>query len=363
MPSKVKFTEDQLSDLKEKVEEGYSYKTLQKHFGQSYKVLRRIIKENDLKAKMDENVHRMKANLAKNRQKKKAIKRYKQTDKRHGERVRELVENENGLLKDVSELIDRSNDFARSYLEYIGLDEKRKQNSEEVQKRKATQQALKNVSKGKKHPSYRDFTEKEKSYYIDKVRRGWYKWKIFRNMYSKFSLSENKFQELCEEFDETPRKYSFEGENNPMYGKSPSKKAGHGITGHYKKENGNTILFRSSLELEAFWNLDKKDVRFSLCNLKIDYEDEDGKSRTYNPDIVIGRTVYEIKPSALIDTERNVRKKNALTSFCQNNSTHKYGGYLTEFESSLDLKTVIKLKENERIIIQDNQFQRLKNNL
>lgn len=362
MPNKIKFTEDQLSELEEKVEQGHSYKTLQEHFDQSYKVLRRIIEENDLKEKMDKNIHRVKAEIAQKNQKSKAIERYKSIHQKYSDEIKELIE-EGGLLKDVSDLIDKSNSFSKAYLEYVGLDEKRKENSERVLKKKATEQALKNVREGENHPSYREFTEKEKSYYIDKVNRGWHKWKIFRNMYSKFGLSENKFNELVDKFDKKPNSYSFEGENNPMYGKSPSNEAGFGIWGHYKKSGGNTIHFRSSLELRVFYDLDKKGVNYSLSNLRIDYEDSNQNSRTYVPDIVIDNSVYEIKPSSLVDHEQNVRKKNALVSFCEENPTHEYGGYITAVENELNLEKVNRLREEERILIDDKQYKRLKNNL
>ncbi len=362
MPNKIKFTENQLSELEEKIEQGHSYKTLQEYFGQSYKVLRRIIEENGLKEKMNKNVRQIKTETAQKNQKSKAVERYKSVRQKYGDEIEELIE-EGGLLKDVSDLIGKSNSFSKAYLEYVGLDEKRKENSERVLKKKATEQALKNLREGENHPSYREFTEKEKSYYIDKVNRGWHKWKIFRNMYSKFGLSENKCQELASQFDKKPVSYSFEGENNPMYGKSPPKKSGFGIHGHYKKSNGNVIYFRSSLELKVFYDLDKRNIEYSLCNLRIDYEDSNGNSRTYVPDVVVQNSVYEIKPASLIDHEQNVRKKNALIYFCEESSTHEYGGYISEVRNEFGLEELERLRKKKRILIEDKQYKRLKNNL
>jgi hypothetical protein len=365
MPNKVKFTENQLSELEKMIDEGYSYKTLKNHFDQSYKVLRRIIEENDLKSKMDENVQKLKSKKVSDREKQKAVKRYKSIHQNYGDKIEKMIKEENGLLKDVAKLIGKSDGFAKAYLQYVGLDKQRKKNSDKIQKKKATKQALKNVEKGKNHPSYRDFTKKEISYYVDKVNKGWYKQKIVRHMKAKFGLSASKVNELVNNHDKKPKPYSFEGENNPMYGKSPPNKAGYGIHGHYKKNNENLIHFRSSLELKVFYELDQRSVDYKLANIRIDYKDNDGNEKTYIPDIVVSNKVYEIKPKPLTDHKQNVLKKESLVSFCENSNTHEYGGYITEdfCGTVFDIETVYDLKSRGNLIISDNQYKRLKNNL
>ena len=112
----------------------------------------------------------------------------------------------------------------------------------------------------------------------------------------------------CQKHDNT-------GVYNSMYGVAPSPSSGIGASGRLVYE-GHMLHFRSSLELRVFLTLIKSKVVFSLSRHRVKYTDPLGSSRTYNPDIVVGDCVYEIKPKKLTNTQLNQAKMKALEAYC-----------------------------------------------
>lgn len=110
----------------------------------------------------------------------------------------------------------------------------------------------------------------------------------------------------------------FNGEKNPMFGKSPGKGAGIGIGGHYKG-----WYFRSLYELVYMINVIE---RFKLPwengeSLRIKYWDNETKrNRTYVPDFIINdKYIVEIKPQPLWEQKTIIQKANAAKDLAKNN--------------------------------------------
>lgn len=114
------------------------------------------------------------------------------------------------------------------------------------------------------------------------------------------------------------KRHNNSGKNNKMYGRSPGKNSGKGASGRLVY-GGYNLFFRSSLELRIFLYLINNNISFCLSNHRVCYY-LDGVERTYNPDIVIGTTVYEIKPKNLKKIPINKIKFKALSEYC---ASHK----------------------------------------
>ncbi len=357
MPAKITLSENELNSLAKFVNGGKTYAFLTDEFDLTYKVLKRIVEENNLKDQMDKNIEKQRKRIPAEIQKNKAKKRYESVDEKYGDEIRDGIDNGLMLLKDVANLVGRSTSFAKSYLEYIGYDQKRRKNSKKVKAKQAIINGKHGLT-GKDNPQYGGFSEEVLSWYSDKLNRGWYKWKIYRKLYAEFGYSEKKFNELIGRFEKKPRNYSFEGKNNPMYGRSPSKDAGKGIYGHYKKRSGDLIHFRSSLELKVFYDLDCKSIHYKKCNLRIPYTFEN-EDRTYLPDLVINNKVYEIKPEPLIEKDINQSKNNALKYHCKKSNHHEYGGFITSTDNDLSKDKFYSLLKEKRIKMDESQIKRI----
>jgi hypothetical protein len=142
---------------------------------------------------------------------------------------------------------------------------------------------------------------------------GLYKTQVYAKMRSEFGFGSKKIKQLCEKFG-YPKENPQSGTLNPMYGRSPSKKAGIGIKG-WIIVDGCRIFFRSSLELAVYLYLKTNNIKFELSKHRIKYN-YNGVQRTYNPDIVIGTTVCEIKPSQMVNLAENLTKYKALVDYC-----------------------------------------------
>lgn len=152
-----------------------------------------------------------------------------------------------------------------------------------------------------------------KEWFRAQVVAGKFKWQIRKELQDKFGYGEKKYYQLCREFG-TPLSNPHTGENNPMFGKSPSKSSGIGVKG-WVFINGNKVFFRSSLELKVFLYLESAGIIFIPAVHRVSYEHL-GVKKTYLPDIVIGNTVYEIKPSSMLNTELVILKFDALKNYC-----------------------------------------------
>lgn len=128
-----------------------------------------------------------------------------------------------------------------------------------------------------------------------------YKWGKENN------IQKNVIQLILKENDHLTTFYTkCKDYKNPMFGISPSYKAGIGCKGwvHIDDEK---VFFRSTLELLVFYYLYLNNIQFRLSKHRIPYILK-SKKRTYNPDILINNTVYQIKPENLLNTQQNLCK-------------------------------------------------------
>jgi hypothetical protein len=171
----------------------------------------------------------------------------------------------------------------------------------------------KQSSKTLKGVQLKPITDDVKHWFQAQLIAGKFKWQIRKELQTKFDYGEKKYYQLCKEFG-MPSSQPNTGEHNPMFGKSPSKSSGIGVNG-WVFVNGNKFFFRSSLELKVFLYLESVGITFMPAMHRVNYE-HSGIKKTYLPDIVIGNTIYEIKPSALVNDELVVLKFNALKKYC-----------------------------------------------
>lgn len=102
------------------------------------------------------------------------------------------------------------------------------------------------------------------------------------------------------------------GEKNPMFGRPTPKKAGSGISGHYK-----TYYFRSLLELSTIIHLEAQGIEFIPCDGRSEFKfiyEMDGTTRTYYPDFYLTKTdeIIEVKPKRLVTVRQNTLKSEAV---------------------------------------------------
>lgn len=80
----------------------------------------------------------------------------------------------------------------------------------------------------------------------------------------------------------------------------------------------NCVLFRSLHELWFMFELDKRGVEYKSAErlFSIPYE-INGKKKTYRPDFIVGKTLYEVKPHQLFSDPTVIAKKIAAEKFCK----------------------------------------------
>lgn len=128
-----------------------------------------------------------------------------------------------------------------------------------------------------------------------------YKWGKENN------IQKNVIQLILKENDHLTTYYTkCKDYKNPMFGISPSYKAGIGCKGWVYIDD-KKVFFRSTLELLVFYYLYLNNIQFRLSKHRIPYILK-SKKRTYNPDIVINNTVYQIKPENLLNSQQNLCK-------------------------------------------------------
>lgn len=165
-----------------------------------------------------------------------------------------------------------------------------------------------------KNVHLKPLTEEIKSWFSDQIQMGKFKWEIRNALMEKYGYGEKKYYQLCAEVG-VPASKPLSGKYNPMYGRSPSKRAGIGIKG-WVYIDGNKLFFRSSLELKIYLYLDSNNISFLQSLHRITYMDN-GIEKTYCPDIVINDTICEIKPDSLTSNAQVVKKFNALENYCK----------------------------------------------
>ena len=73
--------------------------------------------------------------------------------------------------------------------------------------------------------------------------------------------------------------------------------------------------FILSLEFKEIFDI-VDNIEFELSKHRIKYIDKTETERIYCPDIVVGDTVYEIKPLSMIDVGENQNKFKAAKEYC-----------------------------------------------
>jgi hypothetical protein len=196
-----------------------------------------------------------------------------------------------------------------------------------------------------------------KQWFKDQLATGKFKWQIRKELHNKFGYGEKKYYQLCKEFG-TPQTQPNTGQYNPMFGKSPSKLSGIGVKG-WVFINGNKLFFRSSLELKVFLHLEQSNISFIPANHRVSY-DYLGSKKTYLPDIVIETTVYEIKPSAMLNNELVNIKYTALKQYC--NQYNLSCGFITESTYPMNKLTrddIDGLIEKKKLVIDQKNYNKL----
>jgi hypothetical protein len=191
---------------------------------------------------------------------------------------------------------------------------------------------------------------------------GKYKTYIRQYLKENFNFGEKKYLQLCKLYGH-PNKNPQIGSLNPMYGRSPSYKAGIGTKSRVLL-SGYNLFCRSVLELQIYLYLIENNIKFVQSNHRIKYKYLD-KYRTYNPDIVIDDYICEIKPEPLISLEINKVKFEALQKYSNDNKLKCK--YITEntynLEKYKNLEYIDYLINTGIIEIDSINLEKLKRNL
>jgi hypothetical protein len=180
----------------------------------------------------------------------------------------------------------------------------------------------------------------------------------FGGVHQKFPIRTGTFeQQFGEEKAAAIRKKmsaATKGEKNGMFGIPTPKRAGGGISGHYK-----SYYFRSLLELSFIIYLEENNIEFLSCDGRKDFKFcyvFDGTNRTYFPDFYLpaSNTIVEVKPSRLSKYPINILK---------GESVKKMGlifKFVTEKEIlRLEKSVLLKMIEDGDVIIDKNKVKML----
>jgi hypothetical protein len=287
--------------------------------------------------------------------KKQRLERFYEIKNKFGKEISKMIEDG----KTIGEIIKYTGypyKNIRYFLETENLYDKTKENWK-------TRKPLLAVENGKKSAhtlkgvELKPLTNEIKQWFIEQSKNGKFKYEIRNELWEKFGYGEKKYYQLCEELG-TPMSRPNTGKYNPMYGRTPSKKAGIGVKG-WVYIDGNKLFFRSSLELKVYLYLENNKISFLQSSHRISYSNN-GIEKTYCPDIVIGDTIYEIKPDALTKTELVIKKFTALKNYCK-----KYNlncDFITENTFSLEKLTqeeIDLLIDNKKLIIDEKNYNKL----
>lgn len=137
---------------------------------------------------------------------------------------------------------------------------------------------------------------------------------------------------------ETMRKHGkVRYESNPEYW--AEKLCGGGISHHPEitLPNGKTRKLRSQCEYYILEYLNEQNIYYEYETIRIPYEYK-GEKRSYIPDVIIGNTIIEIKPSNLRNDEKTLAKKQAVL---QHNYKFYFVGTVLELQEVLASATTI----------------------
>ncbi len=306
-----KTTIEEEKEIANRIIDGYNNKKIIEEFRFSHKIIYRIAKAFNLCEKLKENNKKCKREVGE-RVRNRAFVRYEEFDKKHG-RLIEIRINEgahqNLILKEFHIL----QTFFERFIKWKSLDlvEQLRINGIRVNKENALKNSLLGAEKVR-GVELKPFSEEAVKIFLKLKDEGKCLAEIKRCL-SKLGYKDKKVVQLCQRYGK-PDKRSFRGELNPSFGVTPSKKCGKGITGSYFKD-GKQYLFRSSLELKIFLYLSEVGINFDLSKHRIPYQ-INGVNRTYQPDIVIDDTIYEIKPIKLVAESNNCVKFVAARNYC-----------------------------------------------
>lgn len=200
-------------------------------------------------------------------------------------------------------------------------------------------------------------TTEIKNWFQEQLKLGKFKHEVRKELYDKFGFGEKKYYQLCNEVGDPPSRPR-NGKFNSMYGKSPSKSSGNGVKG-WVMVYGNKLFFRSSLELKIFLHLENHDIKFLPSHHRIKYSYQNSE-KTYLPDIVIGNTIHEIKPSKLLMNDVVLVKFDALKKYCAKFNLNC--GFITETTYSLTPLTkeyVDSLIEKKKLNLDEKNYNKL----
>lgn len=102
---------------------------------------------------------------------------------------------------------------------------------------------------------------------------------------------------------------------NGMFGVQPPAGSGVGSSGWIQFKD-QKMLFRSTLQCRVYCYLMYNNIQFKLSKHRIPYQLND-KLRNYHPDIVIGNTIYQIKPEKMLKLKINIAKFEAARLYCK----------------------------------------------
>lgn len=343
---------------------GEHFSSIQKETGVTHKVIKRIIIENNLFEKYKENnlEHKRQVSAStENKTKVNSIKRYSEFDKKNGDEIETLIE-KGSCLSEISRYTKKSQSFLKKYIKWKSenLYEKLKQNGKivNINNRNIALQKATLVNKGSQR---KVITEKHKQEYLSLLEDGRCLSEIKR-YFSQYDLKSKKVEQMAKLFGKPIRK-SFKGNNNPMFGKPPCERSGIGVKG-WLIVNNKKVFFRSSLELAVFIYLDENKIDFHLSKHRIRYT-YNNEEKTYNPDIVIGRKIYEIKPYSMLEEPRNKVKFLAAKEYCDKFNL----SFDLITEKTYDLKNIVNEEKintminKQKLIIDSANLEKLWRNL
>lgn len=279
----------------------------------SKKAIQRIAKQLNLSKKLRDNNRKYKDSQVSKIAHRKRNETLQNNLKKMSDEVRFLVMEKSFTTYDLHKKLGTPPKQMALVLKHLGLYERCIANGEEKIRRTARTNGKKSadVLSG---VELKPITQEIIDRFVELKSSGMYKTQVYAKMETEFGFGDKKVRQLCERFG-YPSENPQSGKLNPMYGKSPSKKSGIGVKG-WIFIDGKRIFFRSSLELAVYSYLKANGIRFELSEHRIKYN-YNGIQRTYNPDIVVGTTVCEIKPSSMVSLPENVAKHSALIDYCK----------------------------------------------
>lgn len=202
-----------------------------------------------------------------------------------------------------------------SYIDIINKEIKLGIRENGFKNKKHSKETINKIIENKNYSTYKTKEFKDKMRIISSGENNpMYGKKVFDIWIEKYGIDEaNKREKLRRE---KLSKLS-SGINNSMYGKETPKKAGKGISGHYKN-----FYFRSLHELKFILIMERFSFKIvSVENIRIKYLSYTGSERTYSPDFMINdKYLIEVKPKKLQNTPLNLLKFNAAKRYCENNN-------------------------------------------